>query len=252
MKKLLYVLIGLIIVTVVVVFLKTSSFSSAATGPNTLSEQEEQEGWQLLFDGETTRNWHNYGKEGVGPAWRIDSGALYLHVPQRAGNKTPGGGDLVTDRVFEGDFELQIDWKVNRLSNSGIFFFVTEDSAYKEIYHSGMELQIFDDDIYKGVEEENNHRAGDIFGLASAGGNYVLPVGQWNRVRVVHQNGFFKVYMNGTMIHNIDLNSSEWQQAVAGSGLKAAPISQGQYKGRIGLQDWGSEVWYRNIKIRQL
>jgi hypothetical protein len=220
---------------------------------NRLSQQEQEEGWELLFDGERTSGWHNYGKEGVGPAWRAEEGTLHLYVAQRAGNKTPGGGDLVTDRVVEGDFELKIDWRVSPLANSGIFFFVTEDTtAYPEIYHSGMELQIFDDAIYAGVEEENAHRAGDLFGLESAGGNTVRPVGEWNQVHVVHQQGFFKVYMNGVMIHNIDLNSPDWQAAVAGSGLKAAPISRGQYSGRLGLQDWGSEVWYRNIKLRTL
>ncbi|WP_040397221.1 3-keto-disaccharide hydrolase [Cesiribacter andamanensis] len=220
---------------------------------NTLSEQEQQEGWELLFDGQSLQGWHNYGKEGVGPAWRADSGALHLYVAQRAGNKVPGGGDLVTDRVLEGDFELKIDWRVGPLSNSGIFFFVEEDTAqYPEIYHSGMELQIFDDAIYKGVEEENAHRAGDLFGLESAGGNTVRPVGEWNQVHVLHKGGFFRVYMNGVMIHNLDLNSPDWQAAIAGSGLKQAPISRGHYRGRLGLQDWGSEVWYRNIKLREL
>lgn len=233
--------------------LSACSSAPETPGHNKLSQQEQEEGWALLFDGESLQGWHNYGKEGVGPAWRAEEGTLHLYVPQRAGNKTPGGGDLLSDAEVPGDFELKIDWRVSPLANSGIFFFVVEDTAaYPQIYHSGMELQIFDDAIYEGVEEENAHRAGDLFGLESAGGNTVRPVGEWNEVHVVHQQGFFKVYMNGVMIHNIDLNSPDWKAAVAGSGLKEAPISRGQYSGRLGLQDWGSEVWYRNIKLRRL
>ena len=252
MKKVLYVSLVLVPVLLAFFLLKPVFFTEKESQPNTLSEQEMQEGWKLLFDGKTTQNWHTYGGKEVGPAWRVIGDELLLFVPERAGNKAPGGGDLVTDEEFEGDFEFKIDWKVSRLSNSGIFFFVTEDTAYKEIYHTGMELQVFDDTILEGVEEENSHRAGDLFSLASVTGNPVLPVGQWNQVHVIHRNRKFQVFMNGEQIHDLDLNSAEWKKAVAGSKLSTAPISQGKFTGRIGLQDWGSSVSYRNIKIREL
>ena len=252
MKKVLYASLFLLPVVVVVGLLKPVFFSEKEAQPNTLSEQEIEEGWRLLFDGKTTEHWHTYGGKEVGPAWKAIGGELLLFVPERAGNKAPGGGDLVTNEEIEGDFELKIDWKVGHLSNSGIFFFVTEDPSYKEIYHSGMELQVFDDSILEGVEEGNSHRAGDIFGLASVTGNPVLPRGQWNQLHVIHQDGKFRVFMNGTQIHDLDFHSPEWKKAVAGSGLKSARISKGQFKGRIGLQDWGSSVSYRNIKIKTL
>lgn len=252
MKKTLFTAAVLLPIIIVLVLLKPIIFPDKPSAPNTLSEQEKKEGWKLLFDGKSAENWHTYGGKGIGPSWQVVGDALHLYVPEKAGNKTPGGGDIVTDEEIQGDFEFKIDWKVGKLSNSGIFFFVTEDTAYKEIYHTGIELQVFDDKILEGVEEENNHRAGDLFGLASAGGNPVLPAGQWNQVHVIHQEGKFKVFMNGTQIHDLDLKSPEWKKAVAASGLHSAPISKGLFKGRIGLQDWGSSVSYRNIKIRNL
>ena len=252
MKRVVYLLPLLTLLVVVLLYLYAADAGPETPGPNTLTAEEAAAGWELLFNGKSTAGWHGYGTNEVGPAWVIDEEALHLSVPQRGGNKTPGGGDLVTDQVVEGDFELKMEWKIGPLTNSGIFFFVQEDSGYAEIYHSGLELQVTDDAIYKGIAEENTRRAGDLFGLESSGGDVVRPLGEWNEVRVVHQNGFFKVYMNGTMIHNIDLNSPDWQAALANSGLKDAPISRGQYQGRLGLQDWGSEVWFRNIKLRRL
>jgi hypothetical protein len=218
---------------------------------NTLTSQEKKEGWKLLFDGKSTAGWHNYGTKGVGSAWQIDDDALTLYSPNRAGNKTPNGGDLVTNQVFSGDFECKFDWKVSSKANSGVFFFVAEKPENKEIYHTGMEFQVTDNGIF-GEGPDNEHRAGDLFGLISARVREPKPVGEWNQVHLILKKGTLNVFMNGFQLHEIRLNSTEWKELVAKSGLKAAPIGLGQYVGQIGLQDWGSQAWYRNIKIRPL
>lgn len=228
------------------------SILTQAQPANSLTAQEKKEGWQLLFDGKTLKNWHNYDRKNIGPAWRVADGAMNLYAPTRAGNKTQGGGDLVTNELFTGDFEFKVDWKVNRLSNSGIFFFVTETPEYKEIYHTGLELQVLDNAIYAEAKDDNKKRAGDLFGVVSTGIMEVKPVGEWNQIHVIHQKGNLKIFMNGFQIHDIGLNSPEWKTNLAKTFLKDAPVGKGKYEGRIGLQDWGSTVWYRNIKIRLL
>ena len=220
--------------------------------PNSLSYEEEEEGWILLFDGESIDKWHTYGGEGVGPAWRIDDEALHLYVPERAGNKTEGGGSLVTNESFSGDFELKLDWKIDKLTNSGVFLFVKESPEYQQMHNTGLELQVTDNAIYEGADERNNKRAGDFFGIKSTGLLAVKPVGEWNYTHIIHQNDSLKVYINDLLVHNIDLNSPEWKNAIAQSNLKEAPISKDEYEGRVGLQDWGSPVWFRNIKLRPL
>ncbi|WP_128545649.1 3-keto-disaccharide hydrolase [Larkinella soli] len=237
-------------------FLLTVTFlsglvSGMAQTPNTLTAQERREGWKLLFNGKDTAGWHTYGKQGIGSAWRIEDGALKLDVPVRAGNKAKNGGDIVTDAAFKGDFEFKADWKVSRLANSGIFFFVTEAPAYKEPYHTGLELQVLDNAIYEGAPE-NKHRAGDFFSVSNARIREPSPVGEWNQVHFILKGRTLSVYMNGYLIQEHNLDSADWKQRIAASNLKAAPISTGQLAGRIGLQDWGSTVWYRNIKFRQL
>ncbi|MDO1445720.1 DUF1080 domain-containing protein [Rhodocytophaga aerolata] len=218
---------------------------------NTLSGQEKKEGWKLLFDGKSLIGWHTYGKKGIGPAWKVEGDALLLHVPERAGNKTQGGGDIVTDDVFTGDFELKFDWKITRLANSGVFLFVTESPKYENAHNTGLEIQVTDNAIF-GEGPDNNRRAGDLFGIASSRLREVKSVGEWNQTHVVFQKGRLNIFLNGFQIHEIRLDSQAWKEALAKSGLKEAPISQGKFTGRIGIQDWGSQAWYRNIKIKPL
>lgn len=222
-----------------------------AQQPNTLSAQEKKEGWKLLFNGRDVTGWHSYGAKGIGSAWQIEEGALKLHVPNRAGNKAPNGGDIVHSEKITGDFEFKAEWKVSSLANSGIFFFVQEAAQYKNMHDTGLELQVLDDRIYEGASE-NKHRAGDFFGVANARLREINPVGEWNQVYFKVRNRKLTVSLNGFIIQEHDLSSADWKQRVANSGLKNAPISQGVFKGLIGLQDWGSTVWYRNLKLRKL
>jgi hypothetical protein len=231
--------------------LLAASSAAQAQGINTVSAQEKKDGWTLLFNGRDASGWHTYGGKGVGSAWQIDGGALHLSVPNRAGNKAVNGGDLVSNATFSGDFEFKVEWKVGRLTNSGIFFFVKEIPQYKNIYDTGLELQVLDDAIYEGASE-NTHRAGDFFSVANARVRELNPVGEWNQVHFIMKNHKLTVSMNGYTIQEHDLNSTDWKQRVEASKLTAAPIGKGDYSGRIGLQDWGSPVWFRNIKIRKL
>jgi len=227
--------------------------SSRAQAPNTLSAQEKKEGWTLLFDSHDLKGWHKYNGKAPGPSWRTDGGTLHLYVPQRAGNKAPDGGDLVTDAAINGDFEFKAEWKVDRFTNNGIFFFVQEAPQYKNIYDTGLELQIQDDAIYEGATEtQNRHRAGDLYGVATASIRELKPVGQWNQLAVTMRKNRLTVVLNGYTIHEHDLTSADWKQRIAGSKIKDAPISKGKFNGRIGLQDWGSSVWYRNVKLLRL
>lgn len=216
---------------------------------NALSTAEKKEGWQLLFNGTDLKGWHAYGAKTPGTAWKIDQGAIKLDVPVRAGNKAPNGGDIVTDMNITGDFEFKAEWKVSKYANSGIFFFVKEASQYEFMHNTGLELQVIDDNIYDGAKE-NTHRAGDFFGVANARLREVNPVGEWNKVHFIVKNKKLTVYLNGFMVQEHDLNGADWKERIGASGLKNAPVGKGSFTGKIGLQDWGSTVWYRNIKFK--
>ena len=81
---------------------------SAQQEHNTLTAAERAEGWQLLFDGETTERWRGFRRQDM-PGWMVEEGEL-----RRVGD----GGDIVTTEQFD-DFELKVDWKVQKGGNSG-------------------------------------------------------------------------------------------------------------------------------------
>ncbi|MBE9464923.1 DUF1080 domain-containing protein [Dyadobacter subterraneus] len=232
-------------------FILLLSFQVNSQSLNTLSAQEKKEGWKLLFDGKDYKGWHAYGAKEVGPAWIVEQGAIKLNVPERAGNKAKGGGDIVIDEAINGDFEFKAEWKVSKYANSGIFFFVKELPQYKNMHDTGLELQVIDDKIYEGAKE-NTHRASDFFSVANARLREGNPEGEWNQIHFIIQKNKLTVFQNGFMVQEHDLAGADWKQRIANSGLKAAPIAKGSFTGRIGLQDWGSTVWYRNIKLKKL
>src|SRR5262245_54846398 len=106
---------------------ETPAATATATN-NVLTDDEKKEGWQLLFDGATTSGWHNYGMTSVGSAWKVEDGALKLDASQKENGKIKGGGNLISDGEYD-NFDLKLEWKIDTAGNSGIIFYVKEDTA---------------------------------------------------------------------------------------------------------------------------
>ena len=64
---------------------------------NVLNEEQQKEGWQLLFDGQTTKGWHKYGGGPVGSAWKVADGTLYLDTTDKKDWQIKDGGDIVNN-----------------------------------------------------------------------------------------------------------------------------------------------------------
>ncbi|WP_420146881.1 3-keto-disaccharide hydrolase [Spirosoma sp.] len=218
---------------------------------NTLSAQEKKEGWKLLFNGQNLNGWHRYNGKGAPSSWRIEQGVLHLDVPKTATDKPRDSGDLITDAVFSGDFEFKAEFKIEKNTNSGFFFFAQEAPQYPKIYSTAMEVQVGDDALYQKAVE-HPHSSGDIFGIADVRMQEPQPLGSWNKVNVMLKKNKLTVTMNGYVVQEHDLTSADWKQRIANSKLKDTPFGKGKYSGHIGLQDWNTSVWFRNIKIRTL
>jgi Domain of Unknown Function (DUF1080) len=206
---------------------------------NTLTAEERAAGWRLLFDGSTTAGWRGYMREDLPAGWQAVDGAL-----TRVGR----GGDIVTTETFR-DFELQLEWKTVEGGNSGVFIRAVEGA--EAIYHAAPEIQILDDD---------RHRDGQS-PLTSSGANYALhaaprgvvkPVGAWNHFRIIVRGSHVEQWMNGQKVVEYELGSDDWKQRVAASKFAAWPAYGTAREGHIGLQDHGSWVAFRNMKIRTL
>ena len=99
-----------------------SNTSKENNADNKVSQAAETDGWQILFDGKTTKGWHTYGKSTVGEAWKVADGALYVDTTKKE------GGDIVTNETYE-NFDLKLEWKISKNGNSGIIINIKEDTS---------------------------------------------------------------------------------------------------------------------------
>ena len=216
---------------------------------NTLSAKEKKEGWKLLFDGTTTSGWRKFKSDKIGAAWKVKDGALYLDATNKKDWQTGDGGDIVTEGVYE-NYELSIEWKIQACGNSGIIFNVQEGN-YDYVWHTGPEFQVLDNACHPDAKIIK-HRAGDLYDLISCKVETVKPAGEWNEARILANKGNYSFWLNGTEVTSVNMNSPEWKTLIAGSKFKNMPDFGKFTKGRISLQDHGDQVWYRNIKIKEL
>ncbi len=220
---------------------------------NTLSEREKNEGWVLLFNGENFDGWRRYNGQAMPAQWSVDesSRAMKLETnPQRPGSGQ--GADIIFAAKQFDNFELSIDWMVEKRGNSGIFYYVVEREG-EAVYASAPEIQVLDN-TYASDNALTNHLAGSLYDMLPA-----LPInaaehGNWNNIVIRVDNGMVTHTQNGIKVCEYTLWTPEWYRMVERSKFKDwAGFKDGPARtGYIGLQDHGFGVWFRNIKIREL
>ena len=225
-----------------------------ACDPSKQSSNTSGNGWLSLFDGQTTKGWHKYGGDPVGPAWKVKDGYLYLDTSDKKNGQVVGGGDIVTDEEFE-NFHLQLEWKISPRGNSGIIFYIHEDKIkYNWPWETGPEMQVLDNGTPTRAGHSDavyyTHRAGDLYDMLAS--KEAVKPGEWNQVEIVSQDGKLDFYMNGARILSTIMWDDNWKQMIAKSKFRSMPGFGTYKKGRIGLQDHDNEVLYRNIRIKRL
>ncbi len=218
---------------------------------NVLTEEQQKEGWQLLFDGQTTKGWHKYGGSPVGSAWKVADGTLYLDTASKKDWQIKDGGDIVSDSAYD-NFHLKLEWKIAKDGNSGIIFYIHEDTAkYEWPWNTGPEMQVLDNNGHPD-SKIIKHRAGDLYDLISSSKETVKPAGEWNLAEIKSLNGKLELSLNGEVVVSTTLWDDNWKKLVAGSKFKTMTGFCTYQRGKIGLQDHGNMVWYRNVMIRKL
>jgi Domain of Unknown Function (DUF1080) len=229
---------------------------------NTLTGQEIAAGWKLLWDGETTDGWHS-PKSGEFPtnSWSLQAGELTVVSSGNA--ESQAGGDIIT-RDRYANFELVADFKTTMGCNSGIKIFVQPDispvdpkTGEKTAVGSaiGMEFQILDDEHHPDAKlgRDGDRTIGSLYDLIPAPKDKkVLPVGEWNHARIVSQGNHVEFWLNGEKTVEFERGSAAFREAVALSKFKNIPDFGEWPDGHILLQEHGSVVSFRNVKIREL
>jgi uncharacterized protein YaiE (UPF0345 family) len=218
---------------------------------NVLTDEQKADGWQLLFDGQSTAGWHKYGGAPVGSSWKVIDGALHLDVTDKESWQAKGGGDIVSEKEYK-NFHLKLEWKIDTCGNSGIMFYVHEDSSkYKFPWETGPEMQVLDNSCHPDAKIIK-HRAGDLYDIITSSPETVKPALEWNQAEIKCVNGALEFYLNGTKVLNTVLWDNAWKEALKSTKWKDYKDFGTYNTGRIALQDHGNNVWYRNIMIKEL
>ena len=206
---------------------------------------------EVIFDGTSFDNIKGYLADGGSQHWKLEDGAMVFYPPKD--RKKGEAYNLVTKKEYT-DFVLSLEWKIAEAGNSGIFWGVHEDPNLSEAYQTGPEIQVLDNDKHPDGKNGTTHQAGALYDMVAPSADVTKPVGEWNtcEITINHKTNIGTVVLNDVEIVNFPVNDPGWSEMVSES--KFADWEHfGKYKtGKIGFQDHGDVVGFRNIKIKEL
>ena len=201
-------------------------FTNLLIASHTASAADE---WQKLFNGKDLTGWVEIGKQG---SWQAADGILYC--------SGKGGGWLSTDKTYA-NFELDLEFRVPADGNSGVFIRAPRegDGAYL-----GMEIQVLDDDTTAFGKLKPEQFTGSIYDVQAASPRATKKAGEWQHMVILCDGRHVNVTINDKVVVDAKLDDYPAKFATH-PGLKRTD-------GYIGLQNHGSRLDYRNLKIREL
>ncbi|MDR2913142.1 MAG: DUF1080 domain-containing protein [Alistipes sp.] len=201
--------------------------------PFVLSDEERKEGFTVLFDGTNMDSW-----TGNLTDYRIQSGTIALY-PSRS-----FGGNLYVAKEY-GNFIFRFEFQLTDGANNGVGIRTEKD---KDAAYHGMEIQILDHDdpAYRNITPLQVH--GSVYGVIGAKRAVLKPAGEWNVEEIVADGDHIKVTLNGEVI--LDGNIREAARGGTADGREHPGLFN--KRGYIGFLGHGSQLKFRNIRIKEL
>lgn len=222
-------------------------FSCNKVSHNVLTEQEQKDGWILLFDGKTMDGWRDYNGTSLTEPWHVVDGCI-----QAKGEGSDGTGYIVTDEEYD-NFELVWDWKLSKGGNSGMLYHVVERPQFKVPYVTGPEYQLIDEaNFTEKLEDWQKMGVDYAMHLPDTPVMKVNPAGEWNNSKIIFDNGHVEHWLNGAKILEFEAWTDDWFTRKNSGKWSHAPEYGLSGKGLICLQDHGSPASFRNIKLKKL
>jgi len=215
--------------------------------------EAEDEGWVTIFDGTSTAGWRGYNQPAF-PAegWEVVDGTLHC-IGSGEGEAGGAGGDIIYDKKLS-NFELSLEWKISEGGNSGIFI-LAQEIPDTPIYESAPEMQILDNERHPDAKlgKDGNRMAGSLYDLLPAKPQNAKPAGEWNQAGILVYQGTVVFKQNGENVVEFHLWTDNWKKMCAESQFADWDMFVNTaHEGYIGLQDHGNDVWFRNIKLKEL
>lgn len=232
---------------------------SETAAPETKAEDENV---IVLFDGTTFNGWRGYNRQDVPARWTIEDGAIKFNGTGKGEGQNTDGGDLIFDRKFK-NFELELEWKVSKGGNSGIFY-LAQEVPDKPIYISAPECQVLDNENHPDAKlgKDGNRMSSSLYDMIPAKPQNAKPFGEWNKVKILCYKGTIVHYQNDEPVVEYHLWTDQWKEMLDKSKFSKEKWPEAyelllncggeNQEGYIGFQDHGDDVWFRNIKVKIL
>ncbi|MDR1562122.1 MAG: DUF1080 domain-containing protein [Dysgonamonadaceae bacterium] len=201
--------------------------------PFELSSQEKEEGFRSLFDGISMDHW-----TGDTVNYQLEDGCISVRPKQSF------GGNLYTKDEYS-DFVFRFEFQLTPSANNGVGIRapMEGDNAY-----NAMEIQILDSEhpVYADIKPYQHH--GSVYGVIAAQHGAMKPVGEWNEEEIYANGDYIRVTLNGKVI--LDGNIREASKDGTLDGIDHPGLLN--KSGHIGFLGHGSELKFRNIRIKEL
>jgi hypothetical protein len=223
---------------------------------NILTEEEKADGWKLLFNGENFEGWRGYRRDDVPGAWTIEDNAMKIVASADDEEDVKDRGDILYNQQFK-NFELHFEWKVAKGANSGVFYLAREIENLP-IWRSAPEYQVLDNENYHDalMGKDGNRKSASLYDVIPANPQNSKGWGEWNTGAIIINDGAVVHMQNGEVVLEYQLWTPGWKEMIANSkfdGLTEILNAGGDNRmGYIGLQDHGDDVWFRNIKMKEI
>jgi hypothetical protein len=216
--------------------------AAAGGGPESGKEKPLEDGFMPLFDGKDLGGWIT----GPDNAWVVEDGVITL---KREMDGREHNLDYLWTRDVYGDFILELEFKIPQRANSGIFL---RTADVKNPVYTGIEVQV--SNSYGRETLSRGGTAGAIYDCLAPTKNTLKTPGRWNHCRITCQGNRITVVLNSEQILEMDLDRwTEPKRNPDGTPNKfPRALKDFARRGRIGLQDHGRPVWYRNVRVKRL
>ena len=186
----------------------------------------EERPFAALFNGKDLTGWETEGN------WAVEPAGVLALKPRPGERGWRRFACYLWAHQQYGDFVIDLEFKIPKGGNSGLFVRVRDKL---DPVNTGIEVQISDCHHKKRV---GAHDCAGVIGTAGPARNMAKPAGQWNRMAVACQGRRLRVELNGEQVVDVQLDKTS---------RRDRPLV-----GYIGLQDHGSPLWFRNIRIKNL
>ncbi len=213
--------------------------------------------WINLFDGTSLDGWRAYNGDQMPPGWKIIDSVLTFKTEQilEQDYNYKGNRDIMYGEEEFENFELYLEWKIPKGGNSGIYYHIKE--GYGGFADMAPEYQLLDDENYAEIHDYElkdwQLTAADYaMHVPDTTQKVLYPPGQWNSSRIIFTSNNVEHWLNDKKVLSFIPWTEQWYEK-RNSGKWDNFPDYGKYKkGYIGLQDHGSNLWFRNIKIKKL